>query len=332
MPSKGTRRKGPPSSNFLFVNEDATTVTRVSKDRDLGREKQSHVQRQYFARRRLDKKDEHLEVYLDSSQAENDACVDQGTESPTAALRHRFPNLDFHLPGPSHSDIANFGSLQLDAEANTTSDRPDFEAGTDDSLQVHHYRRRPGTFPSTLSSLSNIDDRYTRDAFEIALNSPLRSSFPHPLLATSSYGPLSVLSQWAPPLMQYWTTVLMREKFYHDTRGLPLSRLRHAPAIHAEMQDAMSAPSHLYSLLAAVSIQMLVREGRLFLPSLRVSEVDHVRIPLYFKTRAIESLRASLASGPITHNTVLVVHRLMIVAYFTDAYEAAIPHFDAMLR
>ena len=40
-----------PDAQFLFVNEDASTITRTTKDAELDRTKQSHVQRQNFARK-----------------------------------------------------------------------------------------------------------------------------------------------------------------------------------------------------------------------------------------------------------------------------------------
>lgn len=327
---KGRKPSATPSSQFLFVNEDAATLNRSGKDAELDREKQSHVQRQNFAKRRLQKEKAQAtpDVPLDAIQ-QSSPRSSKGT--PAASLTGPFPDLNFEPLEPSLPELTD-ADIWL-ADFNAPSTTLDLRFRTANTPGQQSSFALDLTLKDIPVSWGHIQTQLTQTATRTALSNPLRSSLPHPLFAES--GPVPSLSEWAPPLMRYYTTVLLREIFFHDTRLLPLSRLRHAPAVHEEMNDAMSHPAHLYSLLASVAIQMVRREGRLLTASSdgasdTVSRADCMRIILFFKTRAIEALRAALDSGPVTHKLVADVQRLMLVAYFSDAHEAAWPHFEAM--
>lgn len=156
------------------------------------------------------------------------------------------------------------------------------------------------------------------------LEAPLQGRALHPLFS----GSVQILEKWAPPLIQYFNTVVIPEKFPTDVSVRPLGQIRHAAAIHADCSTAMAAPVHLYAFLAEATTRMMVRERVLLLPD--VKEEDYHRVHLLFKTKAMAALRVALTEG-LNHALVMDVHRLIAASYFSHDYETAIPHVDAMI-
>jgi hypothetical protein len=122
---------------------------------------------------------------------------------------------------------------------------------------------------------------------------------------------------------------MLPEKFWKDTQKVPLARFRHAALIHVDMQACMAEPAHMYALLATAAAQMIAREGRLLLPN--VPEENTHRVTTFFKTKAIQALRAKLSSGQLDHHTAVDIHRLYACGIHSDNDEAAEPHFQALL-
>jgi hypothetical protein len=85
----------------------------------------------------------------------------------------------------------------------------------------------------------------------------------------------------------------------------------------------------MYALLATAAAQMIAREGRLLLPN--VPEENTHRVTTFFKTKAIQALRAKLSSGQLDHHTAVDIHRLYACGIHSDNDEAAEPHFQALL-
>lgn len=146
----------------------------------------------------------------------------------------------------------------------------------------------------------------------------------HPLF----HGKMQLLEQLAPPLIQYFAQSLLPEKFFRDTSIVPLAKTRHAAAIHSDLQTIMSEPVHLYAFLAAYSKQMVIKEERLLLPDL--SEEAAARLPTFFRLKAIDALRQRLPTTAVTPALVVTVFRIANFHYYSDEYEAARPHIQAM--
>ena len=92
----------------------------------------------------------------------------------------------------------------------------------------------------------------------------------------------------------------------------------------------MVEPVHMYAQLAAVSARMLRYEGRLLLPD--VKPEDYARVPLFFKTKAITSLRHKLERGQLNQLLAQDVFRLWACAVMMDDQSAANAHSQAMLE
>ena len=278
------------------------------KDPELDREKQSHVQRHNFAKRKQLKEEQDLPSESEDSSRESLWREDSSHRTEIDTGWEAFA---------AYSDpVSQPQSLQFyQAFEASTSQSTDSEAS-------HTYK--PGCY------FDSVPDRHqpsktSYPPLEFPLQRyPLQATTAHPLFSGST----QILQKWAPPLMQHYNTIVVPEKFFQESRLRPIHEMRHAASIHDQSSKALTQPVHLYSFLALASIHMVVREGRLLLPD--VKEEDHQRVPLYFKGKAMDALRKALAAG-VTHDLVHDVHRLVAVCYFSHAYESAMPHFDAMM-
>lgn len=340
MPPKAKRSKSP-DSQFLFVNEDASTVTRTTKDAELDRTKQSHVQRQNFARKRR-LRDHSISAPQTSSQSSvSPSPVVAGPSTGASSIS---------LEAPAHS-ASFFDILQnldpTDPLIQSTSPQPHTQDPLDPRLSALFSNPFASTTPSPAlhtpqGHIFDPSHSYRTGHFFDApspgypISPPPRvpanlASPPMPLSGVST--PLAInrrlLEQWAPPLIRHYNTVILPEKFWRDTQKVSLGQIRHATSIHADMQACMAEPAHMYSFLASAAAQMLAREGRFLIPD--VSEEDSQRVPTFFKTKAIQALRAKLAVGQLNHNVAVDIHRLYAAAVHSDNYEAAEPHFQVLL-
>ena len=333
MPPKAKRSKTP-DSQFLFVNEDASTVTRTSKDAVLDRTKQSHVQRQNFARKRRlrEQSDPVPQVSSQGSVPPSPGLGDSSTQEGLPNSANYFDMLQsidlgdplFQSTSPmsmSQSPLdPRLAALFSDPFAATPTSPPiTSHIGTTYAAQAY----RPGQYFDAPPSGYSIGQ---------ATRSPDTITSSLPPLGRVSSPPTSThraLEQWAPPLIKYYNTVILPEKFWKDTQKVPLAQFRHAPLIHADMQACMAEPAHMYSLLASAAAQMISREGRLLLPN--VSGEDTDRVTTFFKIKAMQASRSKLASGQFDHHTAIDVHRLYVVAILLENLEAAEPHLQSLL-
>lgn len=340
MPTKPKRSKSP-DSQFLFVNEDASTVTRATKDSELDRTKQSHVQRQNFARkRRLNSQSvSGPSTSTPSSVSPSPAIVDSSTETPSASQGGPSRGTEYIdvLQGIDFGDVQFqttsppvFTQELLDPRLSAMFSNPFATSASPLALSP----RTSGIFESSRSYQPS--HYFDMAAPNYDLNPLPREptnlpSPPVPLTRISS--PVAntqrILEQWAPPLIRHYNTVTLPDKFWRDVQKVPMGQMRHASAIHADMQACMSEPAHMYAFLASAAVQMLAREGRLLLPN--VSEEDYHRVPTFFKTKAIQALRAKLAAGQLDHHIAIDVHRLYCTGIHADNAEVAEPHFQALL-
>ena len=295
-----TKKRRPPSktSGFLFVNHNAESLLRHTKDPELVYEKQSHAQRHILSRRqRLQELDEASSS--GSSQYHPEA----------AAVHH---TLVEHIQNDEIADLGLQASAWLSQEA--------------DSLSMSYID------PALISSLAispfgatqQADTGQSQHTPVAPISHALQATQAHPLF----HGQLQVLEMLAPSLMQYHVTVLLPEKFYRDMALVPLAKTRHASAIHTDMQIVLSEPAHLYAFLAAVAMQMRSREGKVILPNL--SDEAAARVPAFFRMRAIESIRRHIGEKTTTPGLVTAVQRLVVFEYFNGDYESAHPHLEAM--
>ncbi|EXJ67448.1 uncharacterized protein A1O5_09461 [Cladophialophora psammophila CBS 110553] len=338
MPPKAKRSKSP-DSQFLFVNEDASTVTRTTKDAELDRTKQSHVQRQNFARkRRLREQSESAPLQTSSQSSVSPSPVAVAGPSTSTSQKGHFQgasyfdiiqNIDLEDPlfqstsPPSISQSSldpQLSALFSDPFASTPASPPIPSQQANVFGAAHPYR--PGHYFDTSSpSYSLPPARSTASVISSSIS-----------LGGISSPPTNIhraLEQWAPPLIKHHNTIILPEKFWKDTQKVPMGQFRHAALIHADMQACMTEPAHMYAFLASAAAQMIAREGRLLLPN--VSEEDTHRVPMFFKTKAVQALQAKLANGQLDHHTAVDLHRLYAAGIYSDDYEAAEPHFQALL-
>lgn len=339
---KGKKQKPTSEDMYLFVNEDANTVLSNTRDSALDRSKQSHVQRRQS---RL-KRDEVANAEAQSATAYSTAASVKGFDalalaSPQGGLLSSSdyfnlfdPNIlgDDLLGSPSESTL--YGSLLFDTPQGSifnTSQSPS-------QAHLHGADRRSVVSPTThLSSGGLGTSRAARDELATSRRRS-RATNPttgvHPTPSPTNQDPFSntfiALERWAPPLIQYYTTVIIPHAFTTELKTVPMQLMRHTPALHNDMQTCMAEAAHMYALLAAVSATMLRFEGRLLLPD--VPPEEFARVPLYFKTKAITSLRQKLEMGHLDRLLAQDVYRLMATAVMTDDHPAADAHFQAMIE
>ncbi|KIX03098.1 uncharacterized protein Z518_06648 [Rhinocladiella mackenziei CBS 650.93] len=339
MPPKSKRSQSP-ESRFLFVNEDASTFTRITKDAELDRTKQSHVQRQNFARKRR-LREQSISAPPTSSQSSvspgptiadprTEVSSSQGGPSHGTDYFDIIQNIDLGDPpfqstsplSPSQDPLDPRFSALLSDPFSLTGPSPIIPTRPSDFFEISHPYRPGHSFDTP--SLSHSGTSPPRGLTSIASPPILLRRVPS-LLENNT----RLLEQWAPPLIQHYNTKILPETFWKDTQKVPLGQIRHALSIHADMQACMAEPAHMYAFLAAASTQMIAREGRLLLPD--ATEEDSRRAPTFFKTKAIRALRAKLATGQLDHHLAVDAHRLYSTGIDTDNYEVAEPHFQALL-
>jgi hypothetical protein len=322
----------------MFVNEDASTVNRKTKDVTLDRTKQSHVQRQNFARKRRMQEGSNTDTQRNSTRS---------SVSPTLALAGPSAGASSSSDRVVSDGLEYFDMLHnLDlGETTSTSPSPPQMGPLDPRLFVDPFNS-PASPPRPSISKEAVHGSprsyqpghfFEAPAQNRKLSSPPRASTSGGVNPTVSASGLSTpirhtrqpLDEWAPALIRYYNTVVLPEQFWMEIRKVPMSHMRHASSIHADMQACMSEPSHMYAFLASAATQMIEREGRILVRN--ATEEDVQRIPGYFKTKAIQALRVKLGSSKLDHSITIDVHRLYMTTIYSETYESAEPHFQALL-
>lgn len=316
----------------MFVNEDASTFNRKTKDFALDRTKQSHVQRQNFARKR------RMQDDLKNGRSRH---IHQTSVSPTQVVVGESQTM------PSSSGPEYFDMLQhLDlAETTSTSPSPSQAGALDPRLFMDLFSSPTSStqLPQPKEAIHGSPHPYQPGSF---FDTPIRSQSSSSVqqksvdrgdgLSTPANGlssPIRTIRQpldeWAPALIRYHNQTILPEQFWMETGKMPMSQTRHASSIHADMQACMAEPAHMYAFLASAATQMIEREGKILVRG--ATEQDIQRIPAYFKNKAIRALRVKLGSSKLDHSIAIDVHRLYTTTYYSETYEFAEPHFQALL-
>ncbi|KIV94890.1 hypothetical protein PV10_02611 [Exophiala mesophila] len=337
MPPKGKQPQSP-DSPFLFVNEDASTVNRTTKDAQVDRTKQSHVQRQNFMRKR------RLREGQDTQRLSSNLSP-PATSPATPIVSQDAPpsSTSAFLQGHGYFDhMENFSM----SEAIFSSTSPQSPSDVlDPRLFGDPFGSQASSPMSSVAPLRGFDAlqiHQVTPSFE-SLRLPYGPSSPPPISMSGATTPMlatqmtssppatdqRILEQWAPHLIRHYNTVVLPEKFWLDTRKVSMGRMRHAGYIHADMQTCMAESAHLYAYLASAATHMIVREGRLLLPGASDNDARHVCT--FFKTKAIRALRARLGTGYLDNRLAMDVHRLYSSTILFENVEAAEPHFHALI-
>lgn len=291
-------------SQFLFVNQDATSVLGKAADRQLNQSKQSHVQRQHFARKRQTQ----LESFCQRSVRSNSWCKSaqdfSNWRNEEAPSEHQ----------PSNSPITPISALQ--PTFTSTGDGWESEAQSDLSGDPVDTQFLNGASPD----ITELSQQY---AANNEIPRPRQGYALDPFTSTTL-----TLHPAAPSLIHYYTNTMIPRIFAVDKRAANSSGLRHLHAFQKDMQGCLTDETQLYALLASSLVHMNRFEGKMRVPG--ISAEDRERAPLYFKTRAMASVRRQLADGNLDLGLFQVVYRLMATERCLGNREAAKTHFKAL--
>ncbi|KEF61333.1 uncharacterized protein A1O9_02899 [Exophiala aquamarina CBS 119918] len=338
MPPKPKRSKSP-DSRFMFVNEDASTVSQKTKDVALDRTKQSHVQRQNFARKRRMQGGSSVDTLQNRSQISASpapaltgppAGVSSSSERITSYEPEYFDvlhNLDLGGAPSISPSPPQIGLLdpRLFVDPFNPSQSPSRVSLSKEDVQGSPRVYRPGHFFEAPAQSQKVTSSPRNATIPVIESAMFATGSPTPTIRNTR----QPLDEWAPALIRYYNTVILPEQFWMELRKVPLSHIRHAPSIHTDMQSCMSEPSHMYAFLASAATQMIEREGEILVRDATGEDVQ--RVPSYFKTKAIRALRVKLGSSSLDHSIAVDVHRLYMTTLYSEAYETAEPHFQALL-
>lgn len=338
MPPKG-KRTAVPQEAFLFVNEDFSTLFRGAKNVQLDRTKQSHVQRQSLAKRCYSKQDEteptsKANMLSDGGRSPTDSGAGPSTLKPPCGTSAANIHLSFPpslcLPRSGVRDAHTESSLlttQPEVETWFSTSRSPLQYPQDTSMaqhmqMVHHpFDTDPRMYslgpPSTSVPLLGSFDLYQ---YHEMPSSPVLDPFINFQVA---------LETWAPPLMRYFTTVMISEYFYSDLKAVSLHKMRHVEELHADMRSCMSHPAEMYALLAASAGHSLSILGRIDLPG--VTPQDYDRLTLVLASKSFEALRHRLANWELPHSTVMATQRMVCAAIHMSASLAVEAHHRATM-
>ena len=291
-----TRRRRPEpstsSSQFLFINQDAATITRPGKDPGLSRMVQKHVQR-------------HLRQKLSSN-----------LQSPTV-----IENADHFEGDTTPRSVSRSASRSPSTDADA------------DYFSVSHTQIEPSKSQDSLLAVRREHEHpYARNIYydhSRACHTGSEGSSPdlNASLAMLEQLPwLDVsLRLCYKALLKHWIYVLLPQRFSFDTERVGIDQTRHVDAIQLELDEAISQPEHLYSLLASIAVQTLHAP----LTSPDCDKIVHLALDLHSK--ALEAVRAAMDRGVITFGLLRDMQRLLTVAYLTDMNDHASVHFGAMM-
>ena len=334
MPPKSQRSESS-KSRFLFVNEDAKTVSGVAKDAELNRQKQRHVQLLHHAKAH---KSKHIRNSTMEGLAGSGSFVlaDTSSVGPEApSMLHPWSSDSTHLyPGYTENGFSEDtlqGQLSTQTYASIQSHGPEILK----SIEQDYLRHTNAFAHSAKRQFAG-----SRTA-EVAITNPLRSVTLHPLFSDTH----ALVQKWGPTLMRYHTTILLPEAFFVDFRCLSMQQTRLATHVQDFLQQTMAHPAHMYSFLAIVSTQMLGKEGHLNLLDARdqgsqgtpisasaLWPSSNSQLPEIFKVQAISAIRHELSNSNLTAGLITAVKNLVGYTYNAEGFASAQPHHHAMLR
>jgi hypothetical protein len=288
------------TSRFLFVNQDATSVLGKATDPTLNQSKQSHVQRQHFARKRQAQLQSFDPGALRSSVRQNLVQADVDEFNGEALIEHQ-ESLSTYTTFPSRHATFTGGCQPRDAQ-------DDILECPEDAGFLHE--AAPGSADFS---------RY------FATNNEL----PRPGYALDPFTSTALdLHPAAPSLIRYYMETMVPRIFAVDKRAAKDSGRRHLHAFQKDMESCLMDETQLFALLASSMVHMNRFEKHMQLPGIKVE--DKERAPVYFKTRAMVSVRRQLADCKLDLGLVQVVYRLMATERCLGNHEEAKTHFRAL--
>ena len=298
MPSR-TSNEPRDTSSFLFVNQHVASVLAKANDRRLNQLKQRHVQRQHFTRKRQAQLENFHQWSLRSNAQHKSARADSCDLNGEALNEHQ----------PSGSSVAPFSSK-----------RPTSEEACEDNDAQHD-------LPESSADVEFLHNASPENA-EFRKHSVTNNAVPRGYALDPFSSTTLQLHPAAPSLIQYYTKSMIPRIFAIDVRASSNSGLRHQHAFQKDMQGCLTDETQMYALLASCLVHMNRFESHLEIPGIEAA--DKERAPLYFKTRAMASVRRQLADGNLDIGTFQVVYRLMATERCLGNYMAAKTHFKAL--
>lgn len=317
MADEQGRRGSASGARFLFINKDASTITTREKDLKLDTAIQSHVQRHMHRRQFLESLSADLHATEKPQSSHDASSIARSLEQSGIAslsLQQGVPMLlhDGTISPPTSVQSEPMGQSEIVNHPRNVSHGLMHAA-------THPQDTATGRQRAVDSSHSSTHGPFRQQQRDERQNVPV-----------SLHDRSSLVQQCASPLLHYWTTKLLPERFYFDSRCVPLSQTRHARAIQAELQDAMTRPARLHSMLASIAAGMLLREGCITVPGLSLSELK--QLPLALKTKAIESIRTGLSRNEISQEVARDVQHLFAAADLSDVCNPSELHSKALIE
>jgi hypothetical protein len=290
------------TSSFLFVNQHAASVLAKANNRRLNQSKQRHVQRQHFARKRQAQLENFHQWSLRSNAQHKSARADSCDLNGEALNEHQ----------PSDSSAVPF-----------STERPTPQEACEENDAQHDL------------SESSADVEFLRNASpenaEFRQHSVANNAIPQPRqgYALDPFSSTTLqLHPAAPSLIHYYTKSMIPRIFAIDARASNNSGLRHQHAFQKDMQCCLTNETQMYALLASSLVHMNRFENHLEIPGIKAA--DKERAPLYFKTKAMASVRQQLVDGNLDIGVFQVVYRLMATERCLGNHMAAKTHFRAL--
>jgi hypothetical protein len=284
------------TSSFLFVNQYAASVLAKANDRRLNQSKQRHVQRQHFARKRQAQLEKFYQWSLRSNAQHKSARADSCDLNGEALNEHR----------PSDS-----------------SEWPTCEEASEEN-DAQHDLPEPSADVEFLHNASSENAEFRQHG--VANNAVPR---PRQAYALDPFSSTTLqLHPATPSLIHYYTKLMIPRIFAIDARASNNSGLRHQHAFQKDMQGCLTDETQMYALLASSLVHMNRFESHLEIPGIKAA--DKERAPLYFKTRAMASVRRQLADGSLDVGMFQVVYRLMATERCLGNHIVAKTHFRAL--
>jgi len=282
--------------SFLFVNQYAASVLAKANDRRLNQSKQRHVQRQHFARKRQARLENFHQWSLRLNAQHRSARADSCDLNGEAFNEHQ----------PSDS-----------------SERPTSEEACEESDAQYDLPESPADVEFLRNASPENAEPRQHSVANNAVPRPRQSYALDPFSSTTLQ-----LHPAAPSLIRYYTKSMIPRIFAIDSRASNNSGLRHQHAFQKDMQCCLTDETQMYALLASSLVHINRFESHLEIPGIKAG--DKERAPLYFKTKAMTSVRRQLAGGNLNIGMFQVVYRLMATERCLGNHMAAKTHFSAL--
>lgn len=323
---------------FMFVNEDFQTLFGGARKSNVDRSKQSHVQRQSFARRKRGSRKKIEGDTASPSSKESDKSRPRPSGG-RASLRSSSESRTSYVPLPSTENLwlptlHDQEELQFQSSALPPSNLSPWSSLIPPSMSQDWFGRPLPQRSHSDVAIQGTTRYFATDPHEtFGLTMSPTTAVSHaeispPIPALDPFSNMQVaLELWVPPLMRYYTTNLLLEQYNLELKLVSLHAMRHAESLHADMRSCMANPSEMYALLTASAYHWMSRQGRIALPG--VGADDSERAALLLKSKALEALRIRLASGNLSQGSVMAIQKLQWAMIVTGNSRLADTHCTA---